>query len=545
MSCLHPVKVEKEGSIVYYPCGKCVACRNSKSHLLEQLARVESSKHKYTIFSTLTYAPEHLPTVEVVVGNSTIGDGHLVSIVSVTDRITEYLQDDLVSETYVPSDRIGKYMLPVTRNKFHIFDNNQFGILFYRDVQLFHKRLRRNLEIEYITEYKQQHNIKRLSYEKKKDLLRTMPRYRFLTVGEYGPKTFRPHYHICFYTDSDWLQSALLRLVDEVWSYGITRTELSDGQANSYTAGYLTSTCNLPPLIADIPQRFCVHSTSFGFTSFKELGKDIRDVRYEDLISRSLVYSGRLHQLRLPSALESSLFPKTFGFGDANHIKNLRRYQSYRFLSRYFRTESVTEIVDRYLGFYEINDKLEYPTYRSSRALDMFSPFNLLGDHEDVLSDLRVHDGIENRIFDLDIYWSRLSSVLYKSKRFLLNCERFNISPDEYYKVIWNYYKDKDMYLLKDSLSQQQLVNDPPSLLYFYSNIPHEEIGDLDIIYERILNNFLSPEFVDDNQETLWEYVAHPDHNPLYRGDAEQSEMLASNKMKHKIINDANKIFLY
>lgn len=531
MSCLHPVKVVRNGEVNYFPCGKCMSCRNSKSHLHEQLCRVESSLHKYTVFATLTYAPEHLPVVEVEYHEE---NGFFnVGVVSRTDRVTEFFETDVIHETRVPLHEISKYVLPVLRNKFRLEEQNTFGILFYRDVQLFNKRLRKHIDISWLQRYKVKHNIKKLSYEEKKNVLRSVPRYRFYTVGEYGPRTYRPHYHILFYTDSRWLSTAIRRFVHTSWQLGRTDCQLSNGEANSYTAGYATSVCNLPPLIADVPQRFCVHSQNFGHTPFEELGSHISEVRYKDLAGRNLVYSGRLHELRCPSSYEACLFPKTFGLCNSAHFTNLRRYQSFGALSGIFGTKTVSEIVELYLGHFDLITTLRNPDYSLYKlGLALYTPDVLLGSDYDEC--------------DEQVLRSRLTSILYTSKHFSKMCVKFGLSSDYYYRVICNYYTDKEMYFFLKQFHEMEneIASNPPTLIYYYSNIsrtywryqPRE-------ILDRLYRFFSVPN--PDYLNKLLYYLEHYEKLPQVEFARDTASRMVISKTKHKDVNDLNQIFNY
>lgn len=95
----------------------------------------------------------------------------------------------------------------------------QYGSLKYRDVQLFLKRLRKDHPV------------------------------RFVCCGEYGPKTLRPHYHLCIFgyfpDDHSWCGGSenerlySSKSLDKYWGLGETRTGELTFQSAAYVARYV------------------------------------------------------------------------------------------------------------------------------------------------------------------------------------------------------------------------------------------------------------------------------------------------------------------
>lgn len=82
----------------------------------------------------------------------------------------------------------------------------------YTDVQLFLKRLR-----------------KKLNYQ-----------IRFFCAGEYGSKTFRPHYHLLIFG----LKLEDFSKIDECWQKGITEVDYADKGGIKYVCGYVNKKWN-------------------------------------------------------------------------------------------------------------------------------------------------------------------------------------------------------------------------------------------------------------------------------------------------------------
>lgn len=120
----------------------------------------------------------------------------------------------------------------------------------YRDYQLFAKRFRKYLF------------TKIGSYEKISSYV----------VSEYSPKTFRPHFHILFFFDSDEVAKNIRQAVFQSWKLGRVDTQLARDSAGSYVSGYLNSLVSLPSIFTDVSftknkSRF---SKLFGYESFKQ-----------------------------------------------------------------------------------------------------------------------------------------------------------------------------------------------------------------------------------------------------------------------------------
>ena len=163
MTCFSPIAIDRRDKIdglsnrLLVPCGQCLACRINRRSDWSFRMHLESSYWSAVTFLTLTYDDEHLPMMQVV-------------------------SDDV--PIYVPT-------------------------LVKRDVQLYMKRLRKNLDGRSI---------------------------KYFFSGEYGEHTFRPHYHAILYgvahdADYDLLKSS--------WHKGnIMSLPVKDGSFD-YVAGYV------------------------------------------------------------------------------------------------------------------------------------------------------------------------------------------------------------------------------------------------------------------------------------------------------------------
>lgn len=91
-----------------------------------------------------------------------------------------------------------------------------------RDVQLFLKRLRKAIEPFKI---------------------------RYFLVSEYGPKTFRPHYHMLLFNFPQLLKAKLDEYLSNAWDLGFIRVDpVSDARIN-YVTSYCLDSSTLPPYL--------------------------------------------------------------------------------------------------------------------------------------------------------------------------------------------------------------------------------------------------------------------------------------------------------
>lgn len=166
---------------VFIPCGKCIQCCMSRSKSWEIRSILEKNLFKDCCCLTLTYDDEHLP------------------------KCDNYYKDET-----------GTYEIP----------DDQRGIIFYKDVQDFIKRIRKHF------------NFKRT--------------IRYICSCEYGTTgTLRPHYHIILfnYTPDDIDPNNVRRskkgtllykskFLTEKWSKGFVDVGKCDNQACRYIAQY-------------------------------------------------------------------------------------------------------------------------------------------------------------------------------------------------------------------------------------------------------------------------------------------------------------------
>ena len=225
--CFRPVHFTSKytGKDFLLPCGKCDACRLAKDSKYSMLAMSESVNHRYALFFTLTYDNLNVPA---------------------------YCYSDdsfLYSDDYVRlyNNRDGS-SLNVYKRDFRGFDFSVynvpsdvcFPVVSVVDVQKFFKRLRINI-------------VRKVSKNIK---------IKYFISSEYGPKTFRPHYHgIIYFDDSRLIKSIcyapksnctlLAYLISKSWPFAdFARTakysSIVSGGAINYASSYMQKVDRLP-----------------------------------------------------------------------------------------------------------------------------------------------------------------------------------------------------------------------------------------------------------------------------------------------------------
>lgn len=368
--CEHPriIKNKYTGEPVYVECGVCPHCLISRSDAKRNLCDYEKWNRKYCYFVTLTYNSQYVPKMALVpiedyefdypVGNAWPAvrsqlltrmlldprvkkedNGELVNIFTckvnfpyIDEHLKNIFAEGAVADEYrknykpqfmssarpyilrtIPRmSKLQKFkdvqreelvwispeMVEKLKKKCKCEGNNnafpQFkGLLKYinyRDYQLFAKRFRKYLF------------TKIGSYEKISSYV----------VSEYSPRTFRPHFHILFFFDSDEVAENIRQAVYQSWKLGRVDTQLARDSAGSYVSGYLNSLVSLPHIFTDVSftknkSRF---SKLFGYESFRQTVKTPEQA-VERLSERiRFVRNGKLCEFNPPVSYISRLLPR-------------------------------------------------------------------------------------------------------------------------------------------------------------------------------------------------------------------------------------------
>lgn len=286
--CHHPRTVVNKYTHepVVVSCGSCPSCILRRSGIQTNLLTTYSAQFRYVYFVTLTYAPCFLPTLEVSIIETCTDDiadvpcvpnindldpgdpnTYLFGFRSVPRSASVKVKNSTVERTFKDSEvRFTYGMKPKELlsilGKINHNVPNRIPYVCNRDLDLFLKRLR--------------------SYYPDEKL-------RYYAVSEYGPTSFRPHWHLLLFSNSERFSQTVCENVSKAWSYGRCDASLSRGFAAPYVASYVNSFVALPDFYTQMPK--VVRPKSFhsiGFTESNLFPRKVRIAEIDEVIDKCL-----------------------------------------------------------------------------------------------------------------------------------------------------------------------------------------------------------------------------------------------------------------
>lgn len=260
-------------------CGHCATCRNTKAGLKKQLLSAERSLHEFCAFAFLSYSPKNV-----------------VSLICYIDDDSIYFVRNDNFDCVFTYDITENFQ--INKSLEYVLKRDASGIPCYiavkEHIQKFLKRLR-----YYCKTY----------YNEK---------IRYHIISEYGPTTFRPHYHGLFFFSSKRLAKDFREILLKSWKLGLSDFSFSKGERSlDYCSRYMFSTSNLPQVLkSEACRPFALSSkrTPLGFMSITR--KEIYEAFNDGVVSvgRPNVKKGRIESVPLFRSVENWLFPKIQGF---------------------------------------------------------------------------------------------------------------------------------------------------------------------------------------------------------------------------------------
>ena len=535
---------------VVVSCGSCPSCVLRRSGIQTNLLTSYSAQFRYVYFVTLTYAPCFLPTLEVSLIEACTDDIADVSCVpdinnldasdlntylfgfrsvprsaSVrlkTSTVDRVFKDPEVKFTYPMKP---KELLSILGKIKHNVPN-RIPYVCNRDLDLFLKRLR--------------------SYYPDEKL-------RYYAVSEYGPTSFRPHWHLLLFSNSERFSQTVLENVSKAWSYGRCDASLSRGFAAPYVASYINSFVALPHFYTQMPK--VVRPKSFhsiGFTESNLFPRKVRITEVDEVADKCLdgvrvERDGFFRVVRPTWPYLLRLFPR---FSDTIRKSSSSIYQlldaAFTAPARVVRggcadldcdpfnvdsKQSILSFCRQYLNYVD-----NYGKRNDER--NVFSPKANLP-HPDILilSECRLYDGV-----DLE-FTHRLSRVY----RFFLGISKFirTYSSSGNTEFFLSKGSSGGVYFGRERFLQiisEKIVNfwnryDYNRLVDFYQTL--EDSNDRDLVDFELRNySFRYNRTVRDEEKPYNEL-------PLVRRLIAASLMKCRDKVKHKKANDLFGIFSY
>ncbi len=509
VTCRSPRVIEnKRGEAISVACGRCPECANKKSIHYTSICNNACQEHRFTMFLTLKFDEINVPRMRLY------RKGDMIYCVDVTRRL-------LKNGKYKKFSTYGKII-----NTFHYDkDFEEFYKKIDIDSKLVKKLPFKNIRWANIRDL--QNFFKRLRFHVGQELGSTIS---FFGVSEYGPRTFRPHFHAELFFDDERLLPLLEKFVAKSWKFGSFRLEsprTNEGVAN-YIASYINSYVAMPRYFVDkqvLPK--CTHSLFLG--SFAN--KAIRDFVYKDVnftferIQLDTTFGTRDY---LPTSYYTSLlFPKCYSYGSQTFENHVYLYKIYKYLVDDFGelncaqlTKAVLFNPNSYTRFLTLLDLDKLPLYYKSYVDD--SGFELELCPKDELSDLfytwynRIYTAI--RVSKHVLTWCLENSLnCFPFVTDSLTFEQFlNVCLSNFVGYVRKFYRDRDFHLLSLQYQHQD------QFLKEYPDVPLDlffPVGVLD--YNLLFTN-----------------------SPIIKSMVITHDDLFNNKIKHKELNDLNNIFL-
>lgn len=476
--CLHPRGVYNKYTRewVSVPCGHCKACLLDKSNRYKQLTTLESLGYRCTYFVTLTYANEFLPKCfpifdedECYYSLVDLDSGEIFAKVHFSE-ITEDLIDKFHSD-YVP------YLNKV-------------------DIQLFIKRLRK-------------------FYGKNK--------MRYFAVGEYGPKHFRPHYHLLLWFESPVTCSELEKVVFEKWSFGRVDVQKARGDAARYVTGYANSFSLVPNLFRAFKQAkpFCVHSIKLGEKNIPYSTEELLFNEYSTIDNLCVPHDGRIEEITLWRSYLLRHVPKCSGLSYKNPYICYTSYTIYNYCKSEFSFECIYDLAEQIYHYVNMANNNPHRRKQHSVIYEFFSRYF-------PNSNLYLHytrkdmvERIINKIYR-DLLCSYKFCKLAEDIDFDDGSSVFSSFPSRYaalFHYVYKFYKDREL----------RTLNMYYSKLERFSKEYEDTIKDYNL-FDIIFNQRYEKKIVD---------------TPLYNLFSADTDDNFNKSIKHKTQNDLNNILSY
>lgn len=429
--CLHPVKVLNKytNDFVYSPCGYCYSCLKNKSNRDTALAMNIASNFKYCYFCWLSYEDQYLPYMELKSTDfldnnrsnyffSSVNRNLRISVPNGKDRIIE--------------DPLFEFAHPMTSSEYRDIIIKSHGRYdFLRKCVVYPRFEDCDNRIPYCNTSDCQKFLKRLRFHSKNKYNEEI---RFYAVSEYGPRTYRPHWHLLLFFNSDEFASVVRQFVSESWSYGRTTCELSRGGSASYVASYVNSNVCLPSLYLqhkEIRAR-SLHSKGYGNNYVFPTKATIHefDKMYSILLNgESVSFNGKVKQIYPSRSYKRTVFPRF-----SNLICKSSHSSALLFSAAFFAPERLVRC-----GYLDITyDKSVSPVSQLAHAytdyfLDRQDKGFSLFDDELIVTTVRLD--APNRKYWHCLTYDQIYSKFYRLFNMVIRSARF-----------WNLFEYVDIY---------------------------------------------------------------------------------------------------
>ena len=481
IQCLSPKRIMNPYTheMMVVPCGHCRACALTRCNHLSLWCNMESKCHKYCLFVTLTYANRFIPRLKVV------------------DSIDRLCGRDLVDEN-------GEVLTTcdMSEDKF----------------EAFMKKLYLFGDVPYLRKTDLQKFLKRFRYYVSKT---TKAKVRYFACGEYGPTTFRPHYHLLLWFDDERILQMAEQSVLQSWPFGRCDVQLSQGKASYYVASYVNSYGTLPEVFKSRSVcPFYLHSQKLGFGLLQSERKTVYETPVDSFIKRGFEIGGAYREFNLPCSFYFAFFPKCKGFANINAQQRACAYRVYDEARKAFPNEVsciglAQQIAMTYRFFGSAPGAYKYDDTLKNLVSYFADPCIVTCDVDSE---------------QMEKYVTRIYHELLLSKHFLeFVCDRrTTYEINRKIKLIESFYSRLDYLRLAEFFESQ---ND-----FYMSNL----YGESDLLKDDFDNAFYPYFYNNIDSWNLSDYRTTFCYQLLKEDVCKRFEQ----RIKHKKLNDLNRIFL-
>lgn len=427
---------------VLVKCGKCPTCQENYAKKWVDRLMSEASNHKFVYVLYLTYCDDQLPTY---------------------DMVGDYLVEQ--QERFFSRFEFPDVALPINELKF----NSQADIDYFSERISLHETAIPHGSVRDIQNFKKRLNKYLYNHATKK-----YENFRSFIVCEYGPTTFRPHYHGLLFFDDPRICDVIEKAVISAWPFYKTKdgkvlaSSVSDvvscrpsrGGHAKYIAQYLNQRTNLPSLYSHTNLRpffLCSRNPPIGM--LLESSETLRQVFDNCSPTRvGKVFSENKYEfaeLPLQKCVEDRIFPKCPFYSSLTHYERVSVYGC-----------AFPHLVERLHDGKVLVNHRPFHDFRTwydfiiERTCKIVYDSNNLADFE--RSVFAVNDDFFSQYFwKYSECFSKftvqaLRSLYRLSRRVYFYCNLFGVSLDEYVTHIEKYYINKDYECLSSQYKFQE-----------------------------------------------------------------------------------------
>lgn len=340
----------RDGRRMSVSCGKCVDCLYQQSQRGKYYCDCASRSHKYSVFFTLTYSDTYVPIMKLV--QVSFSDGSpLVIGIDVTKRplktkgqfgdytkrfqhygtIVHTFKGSLDDSEFIKFYKKSEAIPHRTHPRYHTFKplpRYHLRYSLFADAQNFIKRLRTLVSAEIGCDIS------------------------FYITSEYGPETYRPHFHGELFFDDDEFAKHYQRFISKAWKFGNCPAEFTrdSGASSNYVGGYINSLSTLPRFLQG---DFIAPKSSHSQYMASPLSPSIRDHIYQDVsraFGKTVVPTpfGAFNWSPTSTNIRT-LFPRCYDYDGKTPLQLFELYTIYSKLTQLYKNYKCSELAWRVL----------------------------------------------------------------------------------------------------------------------------------------------------------------------------------------------------